>query len=378
MNSCNFSACFRFLFWLACLAFIGGCATEPRQFVLKGQESANAQHLTWPPIGEGDIPRYHYLGELVGDPNFVTKKSDVAAVRVMSAIWGVITGRAEPKEISRPQSGIVDATGRILVTDFNRRSVVVFDEKAGQLQEWTNATAGLRFVAPVAIANGEQGQFFVTDADLGFVARLDAAGKPLEPLGLGHLSRPTGVAYEATTKRLFVADTQGHHIKVFGLDGQLLDVWGEQGEEVDRPKEKRADDDLLLSWPTYLAVARGKLYISDTMNARVVVVSSATGRQLTTIGTRGTFVGNLVRPKGVAVDSEDNVYVIEGYHDHLLVFDRKGRFLMAIGGEGEAPGKFQLPGGVWIDGRDRIFVSDTHNSRVQIFQFLEGGSENAE
>ena len=169
-----------------------------------------------------------------------------------------------------------------------------------------------------------------------------------------------------------------HHIKVFGLDGQLLDVWGEQGEEADRPKAKNNEEDLLLNRPTHLAVSRGKLYISDTMNARVLVVSAVTGRPLATVGARGTYVGNLVRPKGVAVDSEENIYVIEGYHDHLVIFNRKGQYLMAIGGEGETPGKFQLPGGLWIDSRDRIFVSDTHNSRVQIFQFLGGDSENTE
>lgn len=346
--------------------------------MLKGQESAKSQRLTWPPIGEGEVPRYHFLGELVGDPNYVAEKSDVTAVRVLRAIWRAIAGGEEPKEISRPQGGVVDATGRILVTDFNRRSVVVFDEKAGRLEEWTEAMTYRQFRAPAGIALGEEGQVYVTDADAGFVARLDASGKPLEPIGAGHLSRPTGVAFEVSTKRLFVADTQAHHIKVFGPGGQLLDVWGELGDEAARAKSKGADDDLYLNRPTHLAVSRGKLYISDTMNARIVVLSTATGKTIATIGARGTYVGNLVRPKGVAVDSEENIYVIEGYHDHLLIFNRKGQYLMAIGGEGETPGKFQLPGGLWIDARDRIFVSDTHNSRVQIFQFLGGGSENAE
>lgn len=374
----NYCARFWVFFWFVLLGLLGGCATEQRQFELKGQDSANAQHLTWPPIGEGSTPRYHYLGELVGDPNFVRDKSGVNATNFLSVIWQVLSGRELPKEISRPQSGFVDATGRILVTDFNRRSIFVFDEKAGRIEEWINATDSRRFVAPAGIAGGEGGQFFVTDAELGFVARLDATGKPLPPIGQDQLIRPTGVAFEAETKRLFVADTQAHHIKVFALDGQLLDVWGELGDEVDRRKEKLAESDLLLSRPTYLTVSRGKLYISDTMNARVVVVSSSTGKQLATIGTRGTYVGNLVRPKGVAVDSEENIYVVEGYHDHLVIFNRNGQFLMAIGGEGNAAGKFQLPGGLWIDERDRIFVSDTHNSRVQIFQFLGGGSENAE
>ena len=139
----------------------------------------------------------------------------------------------------------------------------------------------------------------------------------------------------------------------------------------------RDEEDLLLNVPTHLTISRGKLYIADTMNARVQIVSSSTGRPTQTIGTRGIFIGNLVRPKGVAVDSEENIYVIEGYHDHLLVFSQRGRFLMPIGGEGSRPGQFNLPSGIFIDKRDRVYIADTHNGRVQVFQFLGGSGADA-
>jgi hypothetical protein len=35
-----------------------------------------------------------------------------------------------------------------------------------------------------------------------------------------------------------------------------------------------------------------------------------------------------------------------------------------------------LPSGVWIDSRNRVYVADMLNSRVAVFQFLGGGSEN--
>lgn len=368
------------LFGLAFALLLGGCAGEPRQFVLLGQAAANAEHLTWPPIGHGEVPRYHYLGELVGDPNYVTEKRQpgFSMANMARLIRAIVVGREESKEISRSQSGVVDAAGRVLVTDFGRRSVVVFDAAARGIDEWRNATATDLFMAPVGIAVGDDGNVFVADADLAVVARLDASGKPLSLIGEGQLGRPTGLAYDPASKRLFVTDTPAHHVKVFGLDGKLLDVWGELGEEADRAKSRENGDELLLNWPTHLAVARGNLYIADSMNARVMVVAANSGKPVATIGTRGNFVGNLVRPKGVAVDSEGNVYVIESFHDQMLVFNSKGQFLMGIGGEGGAPGQFVLPSGVWIDRKDRVFVADTHNARVQIFQFLGGGVESAE
>ena len=255
-------------------------------------------------------------------------------------------------------------SGRILVTDTSRQPVFVFDEPAGRLELWEKAEGQYNFASPAGIALAPDGQVWVADADLGLVARLDRRGNTLPGLGRGLLRRPTGLALDAAGGRLFVADTHAHDIKVFGLDGSLLHTLGRRG---DGPGE--------FNYPTHLAFARGRLYVADTMNARVQVIEAATGRHLRNIGDRGVYVGNLVRPKGVATDSEGNVYVVESYNDHLLVFNGEGEFLMPIGGLGKEIGQFYMPAGVWTDARNRVFVADMFNGRVAVFQFLGGGSE---
>ena len=67
---------------------------------------------------------------------------------------------------------------------------------------------------------------------------------------------------------------------------------------------------------------------------------------------------------------DGNVYIVESYYDHLLVFSRDGDFLLPIGGTGAAIGQFFLPAGVWSDRQGRIFVADMYNGRVMIFQYL--------
>jgi DNA-binding beta-propeller fold protein YncE len=91
------------------------------------------------------------------------------------------------------------------------------------------------------------------------------------------------------------------------------------------------------------------------------------------IGQRGLYVGNLVRPKGVTVDSDGNIYVVESYYDHLLIYDEDGKFLVPIGGTGSEAGQFFLPAGMWSDKNDRIFVADMFNSRVVIFRYVGTG-----
>jgi 6-bladed beta-propeller len=103
------------------------------------------------------------------------------------------------------------------------------------------------------------------------------------------------------------------------------------------------------------------------------VLRAADGTYQRQFGARGLTLGNLVRPKGVGIDGEGNVYVIESYFDSLLVFSPRGEFLMPIGGSGKATGRFYLPSGIWIDSRNRVHIADMFNGRVVLFQFLGGG-----
>jgi len=212
------------------------------------------------------------------------------------------------------------------------------------------------------VALGAQGEVLVSDAELGLVVRLAADGNPVGTIGAGLLRRPTGIARDAKSGWLYVADTQAHDVKVFDGSGALVRTIGERGEDGGQ-----------FNYPTYVSLARGELYVTDSMNARVQVFDAGSGQYRREVGKRGLFVGNLVRPKGVAVDSESNVYVIESYYDNLLVYNAGGEFLMPLGGTGSSTGRFFLPAGVWTDERNRVFVADMFNGRVVVFSFLGGG-----
>ena len=90
------------------------------------------------------------------------------------------------------------------------------------------------------------------------------------------------------------------------------------------------------------------------------------------LGRIGLFVGNMTRPKGIAVGGGGRIYVVESYYDHLLVFDREGRLLMPIGGTGADAGYFFLPSGVWTDPAGRVYVADMYNGRVTVLMELTG------
>jgi DNA-binding beta-propeller fold protein YncE len=226
---------------------------------------------------------------------------------------------------------------------------------------WRQADPERPFDTPVGITAGPGGEVLVTDSALGEVFRLTADGQPAGAFGHGYLTRPTGIARDPVSGLVYVADSAAHDIKVFDGLGRLVETYGSRGERVGE-----------FNGPTHLAFAGGRLYVADTLNARIQVLDAATGGIRRTFGERGLLVGNLVRPKGISVDDEGNIYIIESMHDHLLVYDAQGRFLLPIGGEGAAPGQFYLPAGVTVDRHNRVFVADMFNRRVAIFQFLGG------
>ncbi len=346
---------------LALLAALAGCAETKYVMRLDTVQRTESTAKVWPAAPE--TPRYRFVGQLKGDENFVLDETDLnfrsKATKLFYWLVGLV-GMDEKVVLKRPQSGIVDATGRVLVTDAGR--VLVFDQAQGKLQVWDRAVGNTPFITPVGIAQGADGQILVADSELGRVFRLDRDGKPLGEFGKKLLQRPTGLARDAQRGRIYVADTIGHDVKVFDDSGKWLQTIGQRGEG-----DKQGD----LNFPTHIAVAQDRLYVSDTMNARVQIFN-ADGAPVGSLGQRGLFVGNLVRPKGVALDNEGNLYVAESNHDYLLIFNRSGQFLMPFGGTGQEPGKFQQPAGIWSDRQGRIYVADMLNRRVVIFQFLGG------
>jgi DNA-binding beta-propeller fold protein YncE len=351
----------RFGLVLGLIALASGCAEHKSVMRYTPQGNVPDSKLVWP--SPPDTARFRFVGELYGEQNFVLEEGESTGKKVTSFFrWvvGMDGGGDDPVVLQRPQSGTVDESGRIYVTDVSRSAVYVFDEAKGKLDVWEFADGLRRFNSPIGIAVKADGQVLVADAALGVVVRLDRDGEPQGAIGKGVLKRPTGLAWDPLKKWIYVADTYGHDIKVFDEQGGLIKTIGQRGE-----------GDGELNFPTHLTFAAGELYVSDTMNSRVQVFDGD-GKFVRKLGERGLHMGDLVRPKGVAVDDEGHAYVVESYYDYVLIYNKQGEFLMPIGGTGAREGQFYLPAGIWIDKRNRVFVADMFNGRIEIFQFLGG------
>lgn len=340
---------------IAALLFVflvlSGCG-ETRTFL---RYEATGERMVWPQ--PPDAPRYRYVGQLTGEENVLKETSSR-----WSRAWDWITGltRSDVRiGLQRPQSGAVDdARGRVYVTDVSRQGIFVFDEPNGKMLFWDRAGASLGFITPVGIVLGRDGELLVVDADLAAVVRLNPNGEPLEIFGEGILKRPTGIARDPKSGRIFVSDTHAHNIKVFDESGKLREVIGQRGEGIAE-----------FNFPTHLAFANNNLYVTDTLNSRIQVLNGE-GDYLLKFGRRGLYVGDLPRPKGISIDRAGRIYVVESYYDHLLVYSPDGQLLLPIGGTGSEIGQFYLPSGVWTDAKGRVYIADMFNGRVVILEYL--------
>jgi len=65
--------------------------------------------------------------------------------------------------------------------------------------------------------------------------------------------------------------------------------------------------------------------------------------------------------RNVAVDSELNIFILDGGNHRLLKFDKDGNFLWSAGRKGQGPGEFQYPGKVVITHSEDLAVLDSRS-----------------
>gem|GEM_PF-840478 len=104
------------------------------------------------------------------------------------------------------------------------------------------------------------------------------------------------------------------------------------------------------------------------------------------VGSEGSGNGQLNNPKGIAVDSSGNVWVVDAGNNRVEKFNDKGEYLSKFGSEGSGNGQFYGPSGIVVDSSGNVWVVDAGNNRVEKFnssgsylsQFGSEGSGNGQ
>jgi DNA-binding beta-propeller fold protein YncE len=123
-------------------------------------------------------------------------------------------------------------------------------------------------------------------------------------------------------------------------------------------------DRKLLNIPSSLASdTRGRVYVTDIGNSRVIVMSR-NGRLLDVI--RSTKKSTLIYPKDLAV-ANDRVYVADTSNHQIDIYDRRGRYKSSFGSLGFSYDDLNGPTSVAVGTDSDIFVVDKGNHGIKVF-----------
>ena len=154
--------------------------------------------------------------------------------------------------------------------------------------------------------------------------------------------------------RLLVYARGAMPITVFDHSGAFLGSWGA---------------DTILDAHGIHATSDGFVWVTDR-DAHEVIKFDLEGRPVLRLGTRdrASWQAPFNHPAGVAVASDGDVYVSDGYANAAVHrFASDGTLKGSWGEPGDAVGAFKTPHDVWVAASDRVYVCDRDNNRVQVF-----------
>ena len=208
------------------------------------------------------------------------------------------------------------------------------------------------------------------------------------PAVAAELDSPAGLAMDKAGN-LYIADTHNHRIReVSATTGMISTVAGTgvAGFAGDGGAATASQLDL----PTALAVdSLGNVYVADTGNHRVRRIAAGSGGIATVAGNGvegfagdggAATVASIDSPNGLALDAAGNLYVADTHNGRVRLVSAASGVISTVVGAGVAGGSVQafggdggaataaglaLPRGLALDAAGNLYVADSANHRIR-------------
>jgi DNA-binding beta-propeller fold protein YncE len=241
----------------------------------------------------------------------------------------------DKKGIAKPY-GVAIRRGKIYVCDTVTGGLDVIDLDKGSLDFFQPGGEG-RMRMPINCFVDESDVLYVADSEGDRVVVFDSTGTFAGAIGEGEDIKPSDVFVAGDS--VWVSDMSTGKVRVYDRStGTPLLAFPDA-----EPIEQEG-----LSAPSNLYVTPEGVYVSDALKGQVNVYTWG-GEYIRTVGGYGSVFGKFARPKGIAVDRNENLYVVDAAFANVQLFDREGNLLMFFGGGGNGPGDMMLPAKVAID-----------------------------
>ena len=162
---------------------------------------------------------------------------------------------------------------------------------------------------------------------------------------------PRHIAF-ATTGEMVVCERTTNCASVFDGGYKRLQSFGSEESRLDSPKGVAISSD-----DTVFVAAK-----------HCVKKFTLEGQFIGSVGSRGSGRLQFQYPWAIAYNATNNrVYVCDTDNDRITILNHDLIFYGSFGSEGSKAGQFDMPSGISVDSKGNVLVADLDNNRIQVF-----------
>ncbi|MHC4322896.1 MAG: 6-bladed beta-propeller [Planctomycetota bacterium] len=289
----------------------------------------------FPPAPE--TPRLQFLKSFSGP-------EDLGPVKT-SAFEKFIAGEPDRVEGIITPYGIAIFEGKLYVCDVGKRMVEVFDLRN---RTFGYLTKDRRLMNPVNIYIDENGTKYIADPTAGQVFVFDKNNNISAMLGKESKINPIDVVVRGSL--CYVTDFASNQIVVMDkATGNEITRLGKRSEGIGQAEPLTALANGEFSLISNLALdQQGNIYVTDKSGARITQFDRS-GAFRRTIGRLGDNIDEFIRPKGIAIDKENRIWVVDAGTEVAKIYNQQAQLLLFFGLPGNKPGMMNLPTKIVLD-----------------------------
>ena len=248
--------------------------------------------------------------------------------------------------------------GEIIIAENGAHCISVYSQAGEKLRSFGSEGSGQgQFKKPRGVPVDDDGNILVADTENNRIQKFIADGKFITAVGsVGkkplQFYYPTGIAIHPVSKRVYVSESLNYRVQILNPDLTPHSMFGNAGSGKGQFNEPRG----------IAFDSEQNVYVGENRDNTHIQVFTANGEHLRWLGKT-----KLNHPHDVGIDSNDTIYVCDTNNHQICIFDSTGTLLHSFGTKGELPGQFNSPHGLTVDKSGLIYVSDYNNGRVQIF-----------
>lgn len=295
---------------------------------------------------------------------------------------------AEPIEVVGPETGLVNPFG---VAFNDQGEMLIAEYEGGRLWKYTRDAKLERLAADTPfngmhnLSRTRDGQIYISDTRANYIRKLDEKTSEVSIVcGTGEkgyngdgipaiqaiLNDPISISLSPDDKRLYIADIRNRRVRYIDLESGLIHSIAGNGETAVPPDGALAKESPLLDPRGVAEDSQGNVYILSRRGHALRVVRP-NGRIYTIAGTGEphradgpALQAGLNGPKHLCIDGRDRVIIADAENHLIKRYDPTAKTLTTILDQGPMDTALKRPHGVWITPDQTLWVCDSYNDRI--------------